>query len=153
MKIAAIVLAISALGSTPVLAGEAPGNCYAPKDAAQVFTRDKVKHFDALAASSGEVRRQLNLSNRAFGKCFQRHFEREGWPKGGAGILFGMRVTPEGKVAQVSVLDFENINDGMLIACIGRKMCEWEFPADPVNGEKLIAVPHTFGAQPVEFRR
>lgn len=153
MKIAAIVLVISALGSSPVQAGDTPGSCYVAKDEAQVFTRETVKHVDALSVSSGAVRRQLNLSNRAFGKCFQRHFEREGWPKGATGILFGMRVTPEGMVAQVSVLDFENINDGMLMACIGRKICEWEFPADPVNGEKLIEVPFTFGAQPVEFRR
>lgn len=142
MRIAAVGLAISILGSSPVQAGDTPGSCYVAKDEAQVFARDKVKHFDAAPATSGEVRRQLNLSNSAFGKCMQRHFEREGWPRGGAALLFGMRVTAEGKVAQVSVLDYENVNDGMLMSCIGRKLCEWEFPADPVGGEKLIAVPH-----------
>jgi hypothetical protein len=59
----------------------------------------------------------------------------------GAGLLYGARISPAGKVTQVSVLEAQNLNDAMLMACIARTICQWELEPNPDGQEKLVALP------------
>ncbi len=142
MRYAIATLALAALWSSPALADDGSQACYVSGDSSQVFSKDKLRHFNEDPITRQEVPRQLNSSNRAIQKCMQRHFDREGWPVQGARFLYGLRIAPTGKVAQVSVIEFQGVNDGMLMACIGRKICEWELSANPDGAEKQIVVPY-----------
>jgi hypothetical protein len=77
----------------------------------------------------------------------QKHMAQEGaWP-GGAGVLYGARVAPDGKVTQVSVLSARSVTNPMLLSCLARTICNWQFDADPAGRELLVKVP------PFVFRR
>lgn len=68
------------------------------------------------------------------------------WP-GGARVMYGIRVAADGKVTQASVLEVKSVTNPMLLSCLARIMCNWQFDADPAGRELLIKVP------PFVFRR
>ncbi len=134
----AAVVAVLCMGTA--IADE-PAACYISHDPTGDFASSDVQPSEALPGVGAQVRHLMNQDNRAFGRCMQKHVEREGtWPSG-AGILYGARISPEGKVTQVSVLASRNINDALLMACVGRLICKWELEPSADNKERLIAVP------------
>lgn len=133
-------LAAAALWAGCAIAEEAEA-CYIAKDPTGDFVQDKLQSFDANPGTAAQVTRLVNQNSRATSKCMQRYIEREGgWPNG-AGLLYGARISPAGKVTQVSVLGANRVNDSMLMACIGRSICQWELEADVEGKEQLIKLP------------
>jgi hypothetical protein len=139
----AIAIATAALWAGTALADE-PAACYIAKDPTGDFVPGKVQPIDADPGTGAQIRHLMNESNRAAAKCFQGYARREGGrlPRGGSGILYGLRISPAGKLTQVSVLAVENINDAMLMACIARTICKWELDGNPDGQERLVRVPY-----------
>lgn len=125
-----------------VALAEEPAACYVLRDPTGDFAANKVQTLDAHPGTGAQIRHLLNEYNRVAAKCIQRHVEREGgWPATGAAILYGLRISPAGKLTQVSVLAETNVNDAMLMACIGRTFCRWELTADEDAEERLVKLP------------
>ncbi|MFC0253450.1 hypothetical protein [Massilia consociata] len=133
-------LAAAALWASTAFADE-PATCYVPKDPTGDFVSGKVQPFDADPHTAAQVVRLLNQDNRANGRCFHKFIEREGGMPSAAGILYGARVSPAGKVTQVSVLGTREINDAMLMACLARSICQWELKASADGKERLLRLP------------
>ena len=114
-----IALAASVLFAGAALADE-PQACYAAKDPSGDFTRDKMVPFDADPALAVEMRQLEGKYQRVTDKCIDRYARREGGLVKGAVVLYGGRISPEGKMTQVSVLGAENVNDAMFMACVAR---------------------------------
>jgi hypothetical protein len=130
-------IAAAALWAGNALADE-PVACYIAKDPTGDFVPSKMQPIDADPRTGAQIRHLLNQSNREIAKCVQRHVEREGgWPSGAA-IRYGLRISPSGKLTQISVLAVKGINDSMLMACIGRTMCKWELEVSPDGQERLV---------------
>ncbi|MET3131615.1 hypothetical protein AAKU55_001877 [Oxalobacteraceae bacterium GrIS 1.11] len=134
------LIAVIALCAGAAFADE-PAACYISKDPTGNFLPGKVFPIDTNPGAGAQIRHLLNENNRTVAKCIQRHVEREGWPLDGASILYGLRISSEGKLTQVSVLEVSDINDGMLMACIGRTFCNWELAVDAKSQEQLLEFP------------
>ncbi|WP_075791780.1 hypothetical protein [Massilia putida] len=135
-----IAIAAAAL-LTGFARADEPAACYVYKDPTGDFVPRNVQALGADPALAGQITHLINENNRATGKCMQRFIKREGaWPNG-AGVLYGARVSPAGKVTQVSVLAVNNLNDNMLMACIARTICEWELEPDADGRERLVELP------------
>src|SRR4051812_46994166 len=118
----ALALAVLWVGSA---VAEEPAACYVAKDTTGDFVQKRLHPVGANPETIAQVTHLLNQNNRLAAKCIQKHIEREqGWPSG-AEIQYGVRISPTGKVTQVSVLGVKKVNDAMLMACIGRSICEW----------------------------
>lgn len=136
-----IAIAAAALWAGTALADE-PAACYIAKDPTGDFVPSKVQPIDVDPGTGAQIRHLLNQYNRATAKCVQRHVEREGGWASGAAILYGLRISPAGKLTQVSVLAVKNNNDSMLMACIGRTICQWELEAKADGQERLVKLPY-----------
>ncbi|QOY93869.1 hypothetical protein IM543_20425 [Massilia sp. UMI-21] len=136
----ALALAAAALCAGNAFADEAAA-CYVQKDPTGDFVPGKVQAFDAEPGTAAQVVRLLNRDNRANGKCFKKFVEREGGLPRPASIQFGARVSPAGKVTQVSVLASKEINDAMLMACLARSMCDWKLEPSVDGKERLLRLP------------
>lgn len=132
-----IAFAASVLLAGAALADE-PRACYAAKDPSGDFTRDKLVPFDADPALAAEMRQLEGKYQRVTDKCIDRYARREGGLVKGAVVLYGGRISPEGKMTQVSVLGTENVNDGMFMACVARSLCEWEVKPSADGKERLV---------------
>jgi hypothetical protein len=142
----AFAIAAAALCAGTAFADE-PAACYIAKDTTGDFVPRKVKPIDADPGTGAQIRHLMNQDNRAVAKCIQSHVAREGaWPSG-AVILYGVRISPAGKVTQVSVVAVKNNNDAMLMACLGRTMCKWELEANADGQERLVRVPHVMAGR------
>ncbi|USX26201.1 hypothetical protein NHH73_27165 [Oxalobacteraceae bacterium OTU3CINTB1] len=135
-----LFITVAAFCAGAALADE-PAACYMASDPTGNFRSGKTLSIDAYPETGAQIRRLLNENNRAVGKCIQRHVDREGWPANGASILYGLRISPEGKLTQVSVLEANDINDGMLMACIGRTFCNWDLAVDTKSQQQLVGLP------------
>lgn len=135
-----IALAASVLFAGAALADE-PQACYAAKDPSGDFTRDKLVPFDADPALAVEMRQLEGKYQRVTDKCIDRYARREGGLVKGAVVLYGGRISPEGKMTQVSVLGAENVNDAMFMACVARSLCEWEVKPSADRKERLVMMP------------
>jgi hypothetical protein len=136
----AFVIAAAALCAGTAFAEE-PAACYIAKDPTGDFTPEKIQALDADPRIDAQVRHLLNESNYATGKCLQRYARREGGLTSGGGVMYGARISPSGKVTQVSVLAIRNINDAMFMACIARTICEWQLEASADGQERIVALP------------
>ncbi|MTW05544.1 hypothetical protein [Pseudoduganella ginsengisoli] len=105
------------------------------------FIPEKVLPVRANTGTGVQIQRLLNDNKRAIVKCIQRNVEREGWPVTGAAIKYGLRISAEGKLAQVSVLNFVGTNDALLMACIGRLVCDWKLDGGTESQEQLLELP------------
>jgi hypothetical protein len=134
-------IVVAALWAGSALADE-PSACYIARDPTGDFVSNRMRAIDADPETGAQVRHLLNQDSRATAKCVQRYVEREGreWPNG-ATVLYGLRISPAGKLTQVSVLEADNINDAMLMACLGRTVCKWELEAHTDSQERLIKLP------------
>lgn len=135
-----IALATSILFAGAAIADE-PQACYAAKDPSGDFTRDKLLPFDADPALAAEMRQLEGKYQRVTDKCIDRYARREGGLVKGAVVLYGGRISPEGKMTQVSVLGAENVNDAMFMACIARSLCAWEVKPSADGKERLVMLP------------
>ena len=133
-------LAASVLFAGAALADE-PQACYAAKDPSGDFTRDKLVPFDADPALAVEMRQLEGKYQRVTDKCIDRYARREGGLVKGAVVLYGGRISPAGKLVQVSVLGAENVNDAMFMACVARSLCEWEVKPSADGKERLVILP------------
>lgn len=133
-------ITVAAFCAGAALADE-PAACYMASDPTGNFRSGKTLSIDGYPETGAQIRRLLNENNRAMAKCIQRHVDREGWPASGASILYGLRISPEGKLTQVSVLEANDINDGMLMACIGRTFCNWDLTVDTKSQQQLVHLP------------
>jgi hypothetical protein len=138
----ASALVIAILSASSAFADE-PAACYVNKDSTGDFVPEKLKSFAADPRVGTQITHKMNETNRASTRCIENFIKREGgsWPVGGAGILFGARISAAGKVTQVSVLESKGVNDGMLMACLGRNVCGWELEASEDGQEKLLVLP------------
>jgi hypothetical protein len=131
---------VAALCAGSAVADE-PAACYQSKDPSGEFVPAKLTSSDADAAMSARISHLMNRDNRGIEKCFKKFVAREGgWPNG-AVLLFGARISHEGKPTQVSLLAAEKVNDAMLMACLGRAVCAWELPASADGQERLVMLP------------
>ncbi|MFL6659074.1 MAG: hypothetical protein ACJ8GW_13435 [Massilia sp.] len=128
----------TALCVAPAFADE-PAACYVLSDPTGDLAPGKVVKYDPTSATGANIVRSSNDTNRAVSKCIQRHVESEAWPPGGASLVYGLRITPEGKITQVSLIDADNMNDARMIACIGRIMCTWEGAPDAQGQEQRVS--------------
>jgi len=154
----ALVFAIATLWAGTAFADE-PAACYVSRDATGDFVPEKLEAYDADPRLGNQIAHKMNETSRAASKCIASFVQREGYvPPGGGGVLFGARISPAGKLTQVSVLAARNVNDGMLMACLARVICGWELEADPDGRERLVKLPpHTIGGRagwaPSQFGR
>jgi hypothetical protein len=137
---APLVFAAIALLAGNAFADEAAA-CYVSKDTTGDLVPGRMQPFNANAETAAQISHLLNESNREVARCFDHHLQRErAWPNN-ARIMFGMRVAPTGEVTQVSVVASRNINDGLLMACVGRAVCKWKIKASADGTERLLALP------------
>ena len=135
-----IAIAVAVLWVGTAVAEE-PAACYVARDTTGDFVQNRLQSLGANPGTAAQVTHLLNQNNRLTSKCIQKHMEREGgWPSG-AEIQYGVRIAPTGKVTQVSVLGVKKVNDAMLMACIGRSMCEWTLEANADGKEQLVKLP------------
>lgn len=135
-----IALAASVLFAGAAFADE-PQACYAAKDPSGDFTRSKLLPYDADPALAVEMRQLEGKSRRATDRCVDRYARREGGVVKAAVVLYGGRISPAGKLTQVSVLATENVNDAMFMACVARSLCEWEVKPSADGKERLVILP------------
>ncbi|TFW34905.1 hypothetical protein [Massilia horti] len=136
----ALAIAAAALCAGTAFADE-PAACYIAKDPTGDFVSSKVQPAEADPGTGGQIKKLMRQYYRETNKCIRKHMEREGgWPNGAA-IEYGLRISPEGKLTQVSVVEVKNNNDAMLMACIGRTICEWQLEAKADGQERLVKVP------------
>ncbi|GGC01516.1 hypothetical protein [Pseudoduganella buxea] len=135
----AIAAAVLSVGSA---FADEPAACYIKRDPTGDFIPGKIQRFGADRPTSAQIAHLVNNDNKANSRCFKRHIEREGgYTLEGMGILYAIRIAPSGKVTQVSVVAEDNINDGMLMACFARSICEWKFAPRSDGAEQLVLVP------------
>ncbi|MFL6708464.1 MAG: hypothetical protein ACJ8HI_09680 [Massilia sp.] len=118
-----------------------PGACYTNRDTTGDFVPGRMQPTRSNPETAAQVAHLLNENSRTTSRCMEKFMEREGgWP-GGGGLVFGARIAPTGEVTQVSVVNAQKINDGMLMACIGRSICEWKLQPSSAGSEQLIVLP------------
>jgi hypothetical protein len=145
-----------AVATAALLAGTAfadePAACYVANDPSGDFATGQVQPIDANPRVAAQIRHLLNESNRATARCIQKFTEREGnFPP--MALLYGVRISPAGKPSQVSVLASNNVNDAMLMACIGRLICAWELEPDADGQERLVSLPPYVMRSPMRILR
>jgi hypothetical protein len=136
----AFFIAAAALCAGAAFAEE-PAACYIARDPTGDFVPGIVQTIDADVRIAAQVTHLMNQSNRAAAKCMEGHVRREGMMPNGAVLRYGARISPAGKVTQVSVLEAQNLNDAMLMACLARTICQWELEPDAEGRERLIVLP------------
>jgi len=136
----AFFIAAAALCAGTAFADE-PAACYIAKDPTGDFVPGKVQALDADPVIHAQVAHLMNESNRETGRCVQKYMQREGGLTSGGVVLYGARISPSGKVTQVSLLAIRNINDAMFTACMARSICTWQLEASADGQERIVALP------------
>lgn len=106
--------------------------CYARSDGAavQVEPTDEGPKDEAMRASFAE---QLSTNQRTLSRCYQRALRRETDLSTGRKLIqYGIQVAADGKVKRVTVIK-SDINDGMLLACLGETLCGFSLSATRIE--------------------